>query len=160
MVATKRSIPLTRVIQENLSIVMTFAYSQQPLAEMFEGRFRGRWQYLHNALFGISAEHAEKAFLELALFLRILDDEQNLSGYFASTKDVPNCGKLIMKNGSEQLLPFREVANKVIHSSQLEWKLEKGADPVLICHTQDEEKWIRAEVDVVALATVCGGLMG
>lgn len=159
MVNAKRSIHLSRVIQENLSIIMTFAYSRRPLAEMFEGRFRGRFPYLHNALFGISVERAEKACLELALFLRILDDDQSLSAYFASTNNVPSCGKLI-KNDSVEPLPFREVANKVIHSSQLEWKSEKGADPVLICHTQNERSWLRAEVDLVKLATLCNSLMG
>jgi len=149
-----------RLVQENLSIVMTYAYSRQALAEMFEGKFRGRWGYLHAALFEISLERAEKACFELALFLRILDDEQRLSAYFASMNSVPDCGTLILKDGSEKPLPFREVANKVIHSSRLEWKSEKGADPVLICHTQNKEGWLRAEVKILALAEVCGRLMG
>jgi hypothetical protein len=31
------------------------------------------------------------------------------SAYDAAIKSVPNCGKLIMKDGSKKLLPFREV---------------------------------------------------
>jgi hypothetical protein len=97
--------------------------------------------------------------LELALFLRIVDDEEAISDYHKATKNVPNCGKLVMKDGSEKVLTFREVANKLIHSSQLEWEFFKSPEPLLICHTRDKEKWLRAEVDLVALAAVCGQLM-
>ena len=142
------SLPLTRLIHENLSIVMCFAYSQKPLAVMIDGKFKGEWKYLNKALFDISAERAEKACLELALFLRMLDDEEEISAYHTATKNVPNCGKLIMKNGSEKVLTFREVANKVIHSSRLEWEFLKYPDPLLICHTRDKEEWLRAEVDL------------
>jgi hypothetical protein len=69
------SVPLTRLVHENLSIVMCYAYSQKPLAEMIESKFKGEWKYLNKALFEISAERAEKACLELALFLRMVDDE-------------------------------------------------------------------------------------
>ena len=64
-----------------------------------------------------------------------------------------------MKKNPEEKLPFREVANKIIHSSKLEWELAKFSEPRLICHTQDTERWIRAEIDIVAVAAVCGGLM-
>jgi len=147
------------LVHENLSIVMCFAYSRKPLSEMIEDKFRGEWKYLNKALFDVSAERAEKACLELALFLRMVDDEEKISDYHAATKNVPNCGRLIMKDGSEKTLTFREVANKVIHSTQLEWEFLKSPEPKLICHTRDKEQWLRAEVDVVAVAAVCGQLM-
>src|ERR1039458_5451795 len=139
------SLPLTRLVHENLSIVMCFVYSRKPLSEMMDARFQGEWKYLYKALFDISAERAEKACLELALFLRMLDDEAGISAYHEATKNVPNCGRLIMKDGTERDLPFREVANKVIHSSRLEWELLKFPNPTLLCHTKDTEKWIRSE---------------
>jgi hypothetical protein len=89
----------------------------------------------------------------------MLDDEVMISDYHTATKNIPNCGRLIMKDGSEKILSFREVANKVIHSSRLEWEFEKYPEPTLICHTSDQEKWIRAEVDIVAVAAVCGQFM-
>jgi len=138
---------------------MCFAYSQKALGEMVQRNFMGHWKYLDKALFDLSTERAEKACLELALFLRMLDDEQKLTDYHAATKNVTDCGKLIMKDGSAKVLTFRELANKVIHSSRLEWEFLKNPDPLLICHTTDKEKWIRAEVDLVAVAAVCGGLM-
>ena len=155
------SLPLTRLIHENLSVVMCFAYSRKPLVELMD-HFKGEWKYLNKALFEISEQRAEKACLELALFLRILDDEEKISEYFASTASPPNCGKLVMKGGSDEVLPLREVANKVIHSSRLEWDFS-DQQPVLVCHARPEQiekcKWVRAEVNVVALAAVCGGLM-
>src|SRR6266481_1326866 len=138
------SLPLTRLVHENLSIVMCFAYSRTALAEMVERKFRGQWKYLEKALFEISVERAEKACMELAVFLRMVDDEHEISADQAKIGSVPNCGRLIMKDGSETALPFREVANKVLHSSRLEWEFSKDSDPLLICHTRDKEKWLRA----------------
>jgi hypothetical protein len=63
-----------------------------------------------------------------------------------------------MKDGTERVLTFRDVTNKVIHSSHLEWELLKFPDPLLICHTEKKEQWLRAEVDIVGFAAVCGGL--
>jgi len=126
---------------------------------MVKGKFAGSWKYLHKVLFEISQERAEKACLELALFLRMVDDEEGLSDYFTKVNSVPECGKLIMKDGSEKPLAFRDVSNKVIHSSQLEWNFTKNTDPVLVCHSRHKEMWARAEVDVIALAAVCGTLM-
>jgi hypothetical protein len=89
----------------------------------------------------------------------MLDDDEKISDYHTATKNIPNCGRLIMKDGSEKTLTFREAANKVIHSSRLEWEFEKYPDPTLICQTRDKERWVRAEIDIVALAAVCGQLM-
>lgn len=150
---------LTRLIHENLSTVMCFAYSRKPLAEMMDTRFQGESKYLHKALFEISEERAEKACLELALFLRMLDDRAKLSDYHTATRNIPNCGRLITTDGSQKELPFREVANKVLHASSLDWEFAKFPDPMLVCHSTDTERWSRAEVDIVTVAAVCGGLM-
>jgi hypothetical protein len=155
----KFSLPFTKMLHENLSIVMCFAYSRKSLDEMFERKFMGEWKYLQKALFDISAQRAEKACLELALILRILDDELSVSEYEAQTGHSHDCGKLILKDGTERALPFREVANKVIHASGLTWDFEKSSDPLLICHSRDKEKWLRAEVNIVSLAAVCGMFM-
>jgi hypothetical protein len=152
------SLPLTRLVHENLSIVMCFAYSRKSLDRLVKTKFLGQWKYLYKALFEISEERAEEACMKLALFLRIVDDEENISAYHTAIKRVPNCGKLIMKNGSKKALPFREVANKIIHSSRLEWRFPKNRKPQLVCHARDKEKWLRAEVDLVEVAAVCGML--
>lgn len=138
---------------------MCYAYSQAGLATMVNTKFQGEWKYLNEALFELSAARAEKACLELALFLRTLDEDEGISAYHAATKNIPNCGKLVMKDGTEKPLPFREFANKVIHASRFEWDVFGDSEPRLICHTRDKEKWLRAEIDLVALSSVCGSLM-
>lgn len=154
------SLPLTRLVHENLSIIMCFAYSQRPLEAMMCRNFGGRHKYLEKALFDLSAGRAEKACLELALFLRMADDEISISRYHAATSSAINCGKLTIKDGTERKLPFREVANKIIHSVRLEWDLLREPDPILICYSRDDEKWLRAEIDWVGVSSVCGQLMG
>ena len=123
---------------------------------MVKRTFEGRgWKDLHKALFDIPEQRAYKACLETALFLRMLDDKEDISARL-----IVGCGTLIMKDGSQKTLPFREAANKMIHSSRLKWKFSRNDDPVLICHTRAKEKWLRAEVNVVALALVCGEFVG
>ncbi len=155
----KFSLPFTQMLHENLSIVMCFAYSRKPLNEMVERIFMGEWRYLYKALFDISEQRAEKACLELAVVARILDDELMFSEYEAQAGHTHDCGKLILKDGTEKALPFREVANKIIHASGLEWDFDKMPDPMLVLYCRDEEKWLRAEVNVVRLAAVCSMFM-
>jgi hypothetical protein len=148
---------LTRLIHENLSIVMSFAYSRKPLREMVGTKFRGQWKYLHKAVFEISEQRAERACLELALFLRTLDDDWEISDHFNSTGRISNCGRLVLKH-EEKTLTFRDAANKMIHASALEWNFEKD-EPRLVCYPRDQEKkWVLADIDLVALAAVCGRL--
>lgn len=125
---------------------------------MIDTKFVGEWKYLNKAFFEISEERAEKACLELALFLRMLDDEQRISEYHRQ-EGSPTCGRLVMKDSSEKALTFRDVANKVIHCLRLEWSFPKEDEPQLICHSRDKEKWVRAEVDIVGFASFCGQLM-
>ena len=152
------SLSLTRLVHENLSIVMCFAYSQKPLVEMIDSKFKGEWKYLNKALFEISAQQAEKACVELALFLRTLDDEDEISAYHKATRRIPECGTVFFRDGSKEVMTFREVTNKIIHAGAIEWDLLKN-DPTLVCRGRDQERWIRAEVDLVAFAAVCGQLM-
>jgi hypothetical protein len=151
------SLPMTQLVHENLSIMMTFAFSRKPLERYME-RFAGEWEYLRKSLFEISEQRAEKACLELALFLRLVDDEQDISGYHKQTGG-PDFGRLVLKNGQIDKLQLRDVCNKIIHASGLTWDFSHEADPVLICHSQNQEKWVRAEVDLFALAGFCGDIM-
>jgi hypothetical protein len=89
----------------------------------------------------------------------MIDDDEEISAYHKSTGHTPNCGRLIMKDKSQEILTFRDVANKVIHASRLEWKVRGRSAPLLICHGRDKERWVHAEVDIVSLAGVCGQLL-
>lgn len=152
-------LPLTKLIHENLGIVMCFAFSRGPLEAMVRTQFGGEWKYLHKAILELPETRAQKACIELALFLRILDDEIGISTIHSSSKSIPCCGKLTLKNGRVENLPFREAANKIIHSSRIEWEFGESSTPTLICTTRKPEKWTKAEIDLVGLASVCGQLI-
>ena len=155
---SKFSLPLTQLIHENLSIVMNFSFSRRPLEQLIKTKFDGEWKYLRKALFSMSEQRAEKACIELAIFMRLLDDQEDISGYLAQTSGR-HFGNLLMKNKPSKRLKLRDVANKIIHASSLEWEFSTENRPILICHSQKAEKWIRAEVDIVAVAAFCGQLI-
>jgi hypothetical protein len=140
---------------------MTFAYSHRPLLDLIEKKFLGDWKYLEKAIFEISEEKANLAITELAVFLRILDDEDKITAYHKQIGNIPSCGRLILEDGEEKELSFREFSNKVIHSKTFEWTFSEGESPKLICYARDDEarKWNRAVVELVYLAAICGQLM-
>jgi hypothetical protein len=164
----RHSLPLTRLIHENLSIVMTFAFSRRPLEEMVDKTFLGEWKHLRKAVFTLSEERVEKACLELALYMRMLDDEQRISEYLKKTSN-PSFGRLISTNKSEKPLSLRDVANKIIHCSKFEWEYPGDMTksmrigivdlgPILVCHGNGTEKWARAEIEIIAFAAAVGNL--
>jgi hypothetical protein len=150
--------PLSRLVHENLSIIMDFCFSRIPLINMVNSEFVGEWKYLRKSLFTLSQERADKAAIELALFLRLLDDREGISGYLNQTQQDRDFGRIIFKDKPEQSLKLRNVANKIIHASELRWDVSITDKPVLICISQYKEKWESAEIDVISLASFCGGL--
>ena len=125
---------------------------------MLNSEFVGEWKYLRKSLLTLSQERADKAALKLAIFLRLLDDREAISGYLSQTKQDRDFGRIIFKDKTEQSLKLRNVANKIIHASELRWDVSSPDKPVLICISQDKEKWESAELDVISLASFCGGL--
>ena len=152
------SLPLTRLVHENLSIIVDFCLSRGPVDEVMAS-FLGEWKYLRKTVYEISQARAEKATLELALFLRMLDDREGISKYLDETKSNIRYGLLIVEGKPEQELKMRDVPNKIIHASRFEWVFSNPKKPTLICHAQQPERWVRAEIDVVAVAALCGQLM-
>lgn len=155
----KLSLPVTRLLRENLSVLMTFAYSKGPIHDLITKNFVGEWKSLQETAFVMAEQRAERACLELALFLRYLDDEEGLSKYFEERTDF-QFGRLHLRDGAEEQLKLREVANKIIHATGFEWDISKPIEPVLICHSRETERWARADIDIVSLAAVCGNLAG
>jgi hypothetical protein len=138
---------------------MTFAFSRQPLRTLIEGSFSGTWKNLEETVFSMAEQRAEKACLELAIFLRYLDDEEGLSVYVEGRTNF-HFGKLVLSGGTEEDLKLREVANKIIHAASFEWDFSNPQRPMLVCHSRQTEKWVRARIDIVLLAAVCGNLAG
>jgi hypothetical protein len=152
---------------------MTYVYSRQSLEKLFDATFQGEWRSLKGALFTISQERAEKACLELALFVRMWDEDKKISKHLDQTT-LSDFGRVIFKNKSEKPLSLREVANKIIHSSGLEWDFTdmglltlneiklgqvSGFGPLLICHGSEQEKWVMAKVNMLSVAAAIGCLV-
>ena len=158
----KYPIRLTQLVHENLSTVMTYAYSRIPLIVLMQDKFPqfpDGWKYLEKALFEISNEKANRAITELAMLLRIIDDEEQITHHHTLGWKPWPCGNLLLKNGDKIQLTIREFANKIIHAKTFDWKLEEGKHPKVICYSRENNrKWDKAEVDLVALAGFCGGL--
>ena len=112
---TKLSLPFTQLIHENLSLLMTFCFSRGPLIRLIDSQFVGEWKYLRKGLFDVSEQWAERACLELAMFTRILDDEQDISGY-RSIQREGNLGSLFHRDGTVGPIGMRDVCNKTIHA--------------------------------------------
>jgi hypothetical protein len=110
-------------------------------------------------VYEISQARAEKAILELALFLRMLDDREDLAGYLNQTQSQLRYGRLIVEGKPEQQLKMRDVANKIIHADRFDWTFSNPKQPFLVCHGSDKEQWLRAEIDIVEVAALCGQLM-
>jgi hypothetical protein len=152
---------LTRLVHENLSIVMAFAYSRKPLIDIIEKTFVGEWKYLERAIFELGEEKANRAITELAILLRILDDEERITDYDNKIGMNWNCGRLTLENGEIKELSVRDFSNKIIHAKTFKWDFPVNELPKLICYARDDDgrKWNKAEVDLVAIAGFCGRLM-
>lgn len=153
----KLPLPLAQIVQENLSLVMMFSFSRQPLEQLLEQKFLGEWKNLRKMVFVISEQRVIKACIELAIFLRALDDEEKISQHLTQTSGR-SFGREYATGGSFKPLKLREVANKIVHASNFEWDFSIENKPLLVCHPRDNQRWSRSEVDIVALAAFCGEL--
>jgi hypothetical protein len=154
-------IHLTRLVHENLSIVMSFAYSRSPLIELMQKNFVGEWKYLGKAIFEIGEEKANRAITELAILLRILDDEQKITDYDKQIGNPWSCGHITFENGEVKDMSPREFSNKIIHAKTFTWVYAVDKPPQLICYARDNDNrnWKSAEVNLVNLAAFCGRVM-
>jgi hypothetical protein len=157
-----QSLQATRLVHEHFGTIMLFVYSWVELRKLVEGRFLGEWKYLHRALFEIPEDKANRALIELALYIRMIDDDESreLSKYFGERVTL---GEVIWLDGSREELYIREVANKIIHSARYEWVFPTGdADPRVKCFPSEDEaeryKWASATIYLPNLGSCCGVL--
>lgn len=158
-----------QLVHENLGIMMTYAYSLKPLAEELTRSFAGSHKYLEKSLISNTQRRAIRACMELALFLRSIDDDIQLTKTLERNPDLNDCGTLYITTDRPSALTLREVANKIIHAEALEWHMvmvrtNEGYDiapaPILACWAPKNAPirwpWVRAEVNLIKLAAVCG----
>jgi len=151
-------LPLTQLVHENLSVVMTFAFSRGPLERLVDEKFEGEWKYLKKFVLDMSEERAIKACIELAIYLRALDDEEQISKWLLENSGRA-FGKVTSADGSTERLTFREVVNKIIHAANFKWDFSAADQPLLICTPRDKQRWRQVRIDIVAVAALCGQFM-
>lgn len=139
---------------------MAHAFSQPHLERLMDERFLGEWKYLRKSLFERAEGRADRALLEMATQLRVLDDEQQISDYLKKTKSDP-IGTVTQADGSSTDLHFRDMTNKVIHAGRFAWDLSVPSNPKIVClpRQADEDRWTSAEIDLLALAGLIGSIM-
>jgi hypothetical protein len=151
-------LPYTAIIHEKLSIILTFAYSWTSLHDVLDKKFKGEWKYLRKTIDGIAPERAVRAFVELASYLRLLDDKENLSESLAS-RPHSELGRVVKQDGSEEPLYLRDLTNKIIHAKEWKWDVSIPDKPKLVCVSNDPKRWVAAEIEIEAVAAFCGELM-
>ena len=137
---------------------MTFAFSRGQLEQLIDQKFEGEWKYLRKFVFEIAEERAIKACIELAIYLRALDDEEKMSAWLRENSGRA-FGQVTFSDGSTERLTLREVANKIIHSATFSWDFTIENKPFLVCLPREKQRWQQARIDIVALAAFCGDLM-
>jgi hypothetical protein len=166
------ALPLTRLLHDNMAIVMTFVFSQAPIKRLIEERFKplperlkGPYTAYPERVEDFSCEvprrNATRACLEIAVLMRLIDDQHKIETARHLIKEaIPRCfGVLHRTDGTTELLSLREFAAKIIHAADLSWDLSDEKAPKLICIAsgpeQKQYRWVRAEVDIVNLAFFC-----
>jgi hypothetical protein len=143
------------VIQENIGIVMTYAFSREALKE-YRSRHQGDWENLDYVISELPQRRANRACIELAVMLRALDDVWDIDGGGATNW---SWGTLYDKGGQPKPLSLREVLNKIIHAKDIGWDFSEPDMPVIVCTaSQDDVRrdWTKAEIRVAKLGTECG----
>jgi hypothetical protein len=154
----KNTPEITRLIHDNLWVIISFAFGRPAIANFVANRFMGEWKYLAKTIFEVAEIRADRALLEMATQLRVLEDEEKLSTYFSETKRTP-LGTVIQGDGTATELHLRDFTNKVIHARSFDWAMSDTENPKVICHSADVRRWEKAEIDLAALMALIGGLM-
>lgn len=155
--SSERSIllPLTKLIHENLSVILNFAFSRSPLEKLMSERFKGEWKYLYKTIDEISDARAVRACLELATMMRVLDDRERIADYQRRLKS-PSFGRVHKDGSPDEDLHLRDLTNKILHAQSITWDFSDPEMPLVICLPHQSERWSRAEINIVQLAAFCG----
>ncbi len=144
---------INRFIHENLSIVLTFAYSRPAIGGALQRRFKGDWKHLHTTIYEIGERRADRALLEMATQLRIIDDAEDFSSQFPHA-----FGKVVQADGSETPLYFRDMTNKIMHGAMFKWQL-RTESPYVVINSARPDRWKIAHLEMEALMAFIGLLV-
>jgi hypothetical protein len=148
---------ITRLIHDNFWIVLSFAFAQPAVTRVLNERVIGSLKYIDKYVYEYAEIRADRALLEMATQLRVLDAEQGFSDTFRQVKQ-PGYGEVVQADGSRTPLYFKDMTNKIMHGARFEWRLGTD-DPTVVIHAKEEERWKTAELNIFALMALMGGLM-
>ncbi len=149
---------ITRLIHENSWIVLSFAFARPVVGRVIDDRFSGEWEYLYKSVYELAEIRADRALLEMATQLRVLDDEQEISEKLRRTGHPP-LGTVFQADGEATDLYLRDMTNKVMHARSFEWNLTTPDEPTVICHPRDSDRWRQAEIRLIVMMGLVGSLM-
>jgi hypothetical protein len=147
---------ITRLIHDNFWIIISFAFARPVVDRVIDKHFLGEWKYLYKSVAEYAEIRADRALLEMATQLRVLDDAENLTEVFKQAKRPP-LGHVVQADGTRTDLHFRDMTNKAMHGTRYEWRLE-GDKPKIIVHSDQPDRWQYAEISIIALMSLVGGL--
>ena len=147
---------ITRLIHDNFWIILSFAFGQPAVGKVIDQKFCGEWKYLNKTVYEYAEVRADRALLEMATQLRVLDDAEKLNDYYKQTGRSP-LGEVVQGDGNRTELHFRDMTNKVMHGIGYKWQL--GDDPKILVISNQPDRWHHAEISIVALMGLIGGLM-
>jgi hypothetical protein len=154
----QKTVEITRLIHENLWIVISFAFARPVVDKVVAQSFAGEWKYLEKTIGEFSERRADRALLEMAIELRALDDQDKLDEFFKKQARWP-LGTVTQGDGTTTDLHFRDMTNKVMHATSFEWDLSNPMDPKVICFPHDEGRWKRAAINLIAVMALVGRLI-
>ncbi len=93
----------------------------------------------------------------MAVEFRVLDDDQDLKEFFKQTKPPP-FGFVIQADGSKTDLHFRDMTNKIMHATSFEWNMTNPENPMVMCYSNQPDRWQCAAIDLLAIMTLVGSL--
>lgn len=147
---------ITRLIHENFWTVLSFSIAQPLAIARLDKQFSGEWKYLRKTIDNLAEVRADRALLEMATQLRVLDDAEGVNDYLRKVGN-PTLGTVTQADGRLTDLHFRDMTNKVMHAARFEWKF--GEDASVVCHSGDAERWQSADIQIQRLMALVGQLM-
>jgi len=147
---------ITRLIHDNFWTVLSYVLAQPPARALLKEQYEGEWKSLHTMIYERAEVRADRALLEMATQMRVLDDAEDLSAHFRASGKGP-LGTVIQEDGSATDMYFRDMTNKIMHAAHFHWQF--GDDPSVVCQPHDKERWRSAEVKILPLTALVGELM-
>jgi hypothetical protein len=137
---------ITRLINENFWTILAFAFGRPAVVKIIRDRFSGGWKYLNKTVNELAEIQADRALLEMATQLRVLDDAEGLSKYYKETGDDLTLGEVTQSDNKKEPLYFRDMTNKIMHAASFRWELLMEGGPIIICLPHDDARWKKPEL--------------